>query len=170
MHTSTSETFCNGTFPLPYNISMFMLISLSLWVIVRSKSAVFQRYEKTYLPCDIIERKQGVSENECGLSCVVQETCTLVNYKTASNGQNLCELISENLKENFEMCKRKHHPKFFHLKLIEMVSESLTSNFCHTRQLFNFIYRIYPFSFCFIWFHLNFHPRPRFESLVAAFI
>ena len=89
---------------------------------VHSKQTLFQRKEKIYLKNHVYERKQADSELACSLSCVGDESCASVNYKTSGIGKGLCELNKKATKERSEVDEKIHDPEFIHLAIIKQAS------------------------------------------------
>ena len=89
---------------------------------VCSKQAWFQREEKIYLVNHVYERKQTNSELACGLSCVRNESCASVNYKTSGIGKGLCKLNKKAIQERSEVDEKIRDPEFIHLAIIKQVN------------------------------------------------
>ena len=89
---------------------------------VPSRQAWFQRKEKIYLMNHVYERKQTSNEFACSLSCVRDESCESVNYKTSGIGKGLCELNKKATQERSEVEKKIRDPEFIHLAMIKHVS------------------------------------------------
>ena len=89
---------------------------------VHLKQTWFQREQKTYLMNHVYERKQTDSEFACSLSCLRDESCASVNYKTSGIGKGLCELNKKSTQERSEVNEKIRDPEFIHLAIIKQVS------------------------------------------------
>ena len=89
---------------------------------VHSKQTWFRREEKIYLMNHVYERKQTNNEFACSLSCVRDESCKSVNYKTSGIGKGLCELNKKSTQERSKAEKKIRDPEFIHLAMIKQVS------------------------------------------------
>ena len=90
-----------------------------------SEQAIFKRSEQKYLAYHVIETKQANGEVECGLHCIVDKSCTSVNYKTSGIGKGRCELNNKTAEETSDAHDKIHHPEFNHIAVIERVSLSI---------------------------------------------
>ena len=86
-----------------------------------TKEAWFRKEEKTYLMNHVYERKQTGSEFACRLSCLRDESCASVNYKTSGVGKDLCELNNKITQERSKVEKIRD-PEFNHHSKIKRVS------------------------------------------------
>ena len=92
-----------------------------------SRQGMFRRVEQTYFANHVIERKQAMSERECGMYCVRYELCASSNYKISGVRKGLCELNNKTLKESSSDA-RVYNPEFNHLAVIKPVSKKFISN------------------------------------------
>ena len=102
--------------------SLILLLKILESTKAETQSVSFQRKEKTYLPNHVYERKQTDSQLACCLSCVRNESCASVNYKTSGIGKGLCELNKKAIQERSEVEGKIRDPEFNFLAKIMQVS------------------------------------------------